>query len=104
MFKNSSGGWEENNVINTSPLAPQPRKSNIAFLKLVFCLWGVNETLQPELNHSKGMMASKEQRISPVMLTGSVQADIPEPWADRPKSSVVAHLNPYVFTFPSSVL
>lgn len=88
MFKNKQlwrlGGEQ---CYKHFPSCPQPKKSNIAFLKLVFCLYRVNKTLQPELNHSEEMMASNEQRISSVMLTGSAQADVPGQWPDRAKST-----------------
>lgn len=88
MFKNKQlwrlGGEQ---CYKHFPSCPQPKKSNIAFLKLVFCLYGVNKTLQPELNHSEEMMASNEQRISSVILTGSAQADVPGQWPDRAKST-----------------
>lgn len=48
------------------PSSPQPRESNIAFLKLVLCLYGVNKTLQPELNHSEEMMATNKEFPPPV--------------------------------------
>lgn len=87
MRINSSGGLGGEQCYKHFPSCPQPRKSNTAFLKLVFCPHGVNKTLQPELNHSEEMMASNKRRISSVMSTGSVQADVPEQWPDRAKST-----------------
>lgn len=89
------------------PSCPQPRKSNIAFLKLVFCLYGVNKTLQPELNHSEEMMASNRefplscQRVlCRQMSLGNGQTELNQ----HVCSGMAAHLNHYVFTFPSSIL
>ena len=52
-------------------------------------------------------MASNEERIPSVVSTGPVQADVPGQRPElnqRAHSSLAAHPNRDVFTFPSSIL